>query len=198
MVGMIPLILGILTIIIAVCSYGLYFRDMFRGATKPHGLTWLIWAVLNGLMWYQQVQLGAGPGAWVTAVAATANLLICISAFVYGERTITRFDWLCGGLALVAISAWLNNPQGITSTILACLVFIIGLIPTFMKSLRNAAEETAATFALNGLKFFIALFALQVFSPATALYPFVLFIVNGSFALFLVGRSLAVRRRVVS
>jgi len=186
---MTPIILGLIAIAIAIVSYSFYFYDVFQGKTKPHGLTWLIWSVLNTLICYQQLHDGAGPGAWVTGVAAIANFAIFISSFRYGERNITRFDWVCGALAAIAIVIWLYSPNGAISTILACLVFIIGLIPTFRKSLYHANEETVVTFALNGLKFLVALFALQSFSVGTALYPLVLFVINILFASFLIVRS---------
>jgi len=183
-------LLGLITIGIALLSYSFYVADILRGKTKPHGLTWLIWAVLNALIWYQQMSHGAGPGAWVTAVAAIANFIIFLTAFKYGERNITKLDWVCGGFALVAIAAWVVSPNGEVSTVLACIVFILGLIPTFRKSLVNAHQETAITFALNSVKFLVALFALQAFTFTTAAYPLVLFLANGFFAVFLISRAI--------
>jgi len=187
-------LLGVITIIIAFISYGFYLADVFRGRTKPHGLSWLIWGILNTLIWYQQMSHGAGPGAWVTGVAAIANFIIFLTAFKYGERNITKLDWLCGGFAVVAIAAWVVSPNGTASTVLACLVFVLGLIPTFRKSLVNAHEETIVTFVLNSLKFLIALFALQIVTFTTAAYPLVLFLANGLFAAFLMSRAVTARR----
>ena len=187
-------LLGLITIGIAFFSYGFYLSDVFHGKTKPHGLSWLIWGILNTLIWYQQMTHGAGPGAWVTGVAAIANFVIFLTAFKYGERNITKLDWLCGGFALVAIAAWAVSPNGTISTTLACVVFILGLIPTFRKSLVNAHEETAITFALNSLKFLVALFALQAVTFTTAAYPLVLFLANGFFAIFLISRAITTRR----
>ena len=192
---MTAIILGLITIVIAFFSYGFYLTDVIRGKTKPHGLTWLIWAVLNTLIWYQQMSHGAGPGAWVTGVAAIANFVIFLTSFRYGERLITKLDWLCGGFALVAIAAYAVSPNVEVSTVLACIVFILGLIPTFRKSLVNAHQETAVTFALNSLKFLVALFALQAFTFTTATYPLVLFLANGFFATFLISRAITSRRK---
>lgn len=189
------LFLGILAVSIAIVSYSLYLKDVFVGYTKPHGFSWLIWAILNTLIFYQQIASGAGPGAWVTAVAAGANMLIFLVSLKYGERNITRFDWICLGLALIAVMFWLASPHPVLSVMLASSVFIIGLIPTFRKSLISAHEETAITFALNALKFLVAIFALESLTLTTLLYPLVLVIANGFFAVFLFTRQASVRRK---
>jgi len=178
--------IAIITLCLAALSYGLYFRDVFRGHTRPHGVTWAIWAGLNGFIFVQQLVNGAGPGAWVTGIAAIANLCIFILSFRYGERNITRFDWLCLGLVGVAFSYWVFTAD-ITGTIIsAVVIFILGLLPTIRKSYRHASEETATTFALNGIKFLLAFFALDVVSFVTGVYPLTLFVANLGFAVYLV------------
>ena len=181
--------LGIVTIIIAVVSYSIYIRDILKGNTKPHGFTWFVWALLNSYIFFQQIHHDAGAGAWVTGVAGVANLFIFLLALKYGERNITKLDWLCLMLALVAFAVWIVNSDIVLSVVLACSVFVLGFIPTLRKSIKRAQEETALTFGLNSLKFMIALFALSSFSIVTALYPFVLCVINGLFAVFLFSRQ---------
>ena len=185
--------LGVIAIVIAIISYSVYFRDIFKHKTKPHGVTWFIWGTLNLFIFYEQMAGGAGPGAWVTGAAAVANLAIFGFAFKYGERNITRLDWICLLIGLLALSLWLVNPGGVLSVILACMVFVIGFIPTLRKSFKHAEQETIITFALNSTKFLVALFALQTVSITTALYPAVLLAVNGFFASFLLYQRMSIR-----
>lgn len=182
-------LLGTITILIAVVSYSLYFHDVMIGKTKPHAFTWLIWSFLNLFVFYAQLTNNGGPGAWVTGAAAVANGIIFLLALRYGERNIARLDWLCLIAALFSLGAWLIYPDGEASILLASAVFVIGFIPTFRKSLHKAHEETAITFGLNSVKFFIALFALSSISITTAVYPFLLFLINGFFASFLFARQ---------
>lgn len=179
------ILLGIITLVIAAISYSFYIRDTLKGKTKPHAFTWGIWGVLNIFIFYGQVDGGGGPGAWVTAATAMANILIFLLAFKYGKTNITKLDVACAIIAVTALCLWCFSGDIAISVILSCVVFILGLIPTIVKSIRSAHEETAVTFALNASKFLIALFALQTISLETALYPAVLFIVNGCFAGYL-------------
>lgn len=180
--------LGAVTIIIAAVSYSIYFRDVISGRTKPHAFTWLIWSSLNTFVFYAQYINNGGPGAWVTGAAAIANGIIFLLALRFGERNVTMLDWICLFIAVLALGTWIIYPDGELSMLLACAVLFVGFIPTFRKSIRKPHEETAVTFALNSVKFFIALFALSTISITTASYPFSLFVLNGFFAIFLLTR----------
>jgi len=190
--------IGLLTIIIAVVSYGIYIRDTIKGRTKPHTISWVIWAVLNGFIFTQQLMHGAGPGAWVTGVAAAANILIVLLSLKYGERNITRIDWLCLVISGVVLALWLQNVNDTLTVILASIVFVVGFIPTFRKSFRKPGEETILTFALNSTKFLLALFALDQVTLVTALYPLVLGLMNGSFVIFLIIRRIKISGKLKS
>lgn len=180
--------LGLLSVLLAVFSYSLYFRDIFAGRTKPHGITWLIWAFLNGFIFVQQLTSGGGPGAWVTAAAAIAGICIFILSFKHGERHITQLDKVCLGMVAVIILLWTQQVSDVAIAVLACVVFLIGFIPTFRKSYKKPQQETIITFGLNSAKFFIALFALQSLTITTGLYPLFLGILNGCFVVYLVFR----------
>lgn len=183
--------IGIITLIIASVSYGLYFRDIFRLRTKPHALTWLVWALLNGVSFLTQRSNGAGAGGWVTGFAAFASFFIFIAAIYYGEKNITKLDWLCLAAALVVLCLWYRQGSSTLAVALASLTFVIGFIPTLRKSIAKPRQETALTFFLNGLKFLLAITALDALSLTTALYPSVLVAMNFGF----VGLLILRRRR---
>ena len=66
-------LIGLISLAIAVISYSLYITHTLKGYTKPHAITWLVWGLLNGSVFFEQLAGGAGPGAWVTAAAAVAE-----------------------------------------------------------------------------------------------------------------------------
>lgn len=178
--------IAVVTLLIALVSYSVYIRDVLARKTRPHGLTWAIWAALNGFIFYQQVMFGAGPGAWVTGAAAVANIIIFILSFKFGEKNVTLFDWVCLLLVGIFFSIWIARADVTLAVLMAITIFIIGLLPTVRKVYLGKSNETIITFFLNSLKFLLALFALQSFTVVTAAYPVTLFIVNFLFALYLV------------
>lgn len=179
-------IIGIISVLLAVVSYGLYIFNTVKGRTRPHAMTWLIWGGLNGFVFFEQVAAGAGAGAWVTGGAAIANAFIFLLALHYGERNITRFDWFVLGLVGLLLLIWARIQDPTLSVLLAVTIFLAGFIPTLVKASKNAFEETALTYALNGTKFFLSFLALSTVTVVTAVYPLTLFVVNVGFAVYLV------------
>src|SRR3989338_5771506 len=74
-------ILGGVAAILAFVSSFIYIRDIFRGNSKPHTYTWLIWAIVTWIAFGGQWVSGGGPGAWATgasAVLSTFTLLLSL------------------------------------------------------------------------------------------------------------------------
>ena len=180
--------LALIAVALAFVSYSFYIRDIFAGRTKPHAFTWGIWSLLAGFIFTHQYTYGAGPGAWPTAIVAVAGALICLLALRFGERKITTLDWLSLVAAFAVGGLWLASPDPELSVILASIVFMLGFVPTIRKSLHGNPQETTLTYALNSLKFLLALLALQSISLTTALYPFILCVTNAAFVAFLLSR----------
>jgi len=178
-------VIGIASLFIAALSYGAYVFNIYRGKTKPHAITWLVWSILNTLVFFEQFESGAGAGAWVTGAAGIANFIIFVLALRYGERNITRFDWLCLGLVATMLIFWSQVSDPLLVVVIAISIYLAGLFPTIRKASQKAHEETALTYGLNGFKFLLAFFALQTVTVVTALYPLTLFIVNTLFTLYL-------------
>lgn len=124
----------------------------------------------------------------MTGSAALANFIIFGLSFKYGERRITRLDWFCLVAAGFVLVVWYQTSDVVLSVVLASIISLLGFAPTIRKAWKGAREETVTTFALNSLKFLIALFALQTVSVVTALYPALLFVTNAGFAVYLLVR----------
>jgi len=185
-------VLGILTLVIALVSYVPYFRDLFAGRTKPHAFSWFVWMVITGVAFGVQVSEGGGAGTWVTGVTAVLCLVIFVLALFKNQRHFHLIDWMCLLGALVSLAFWQLAENPAAAAVLITLTDAIAFIPTFRKGYHKPREDTPITFGLNGLKFFISIFALETLTLATWLYPASLVITNWSFA-----TMMYVRRRQV-
>ncbi len=182
------IILGLIAVVIALAGYIPYFKDIFRGKTKPHAFTWLVWASLTGIAFFGQLFDGGGAGAWVTGFTALVSFVIFFLAIGRGEKNITPSDkWSLSG-AVVALILWFLTDSPLGSVILITLIDALGFYPTFRKSYHKPHEETMLTFFLSGLKFIIAIIALQNYSVVTYLYPASLVLMNFIFVGLLIVR----------
>ncbi len=180
--------LGIIATVIAVISYVGYFRDIFKGKTKPHAFSWLIWTIVTGIAFFGQLSGSAGPGAWVTGFTAIVCIGIFIASLKYGRSNIVKLDWFFLTGAGIAILLWILLKGPLLSVILATAIDCFAFIPTIRKSIHKPYEETLSLYAINTVKFFLSLLALQNFTLLTALYPASWVILNFGFVVFLILR----------
>jgi hypothetical protein len=187
-------VLGIIASLIALVSYIPYFRDIFKGKTKPHAFSWLVWSILTFIAFFGQLAGGAGAGAWVNGVTAIICFIIFIFGIQKGRGTIVFIDWISLVGAFVAILFWFITKGPLLSIILVTLTDALGFFPTFRKSFINPHEETLSTYFLSGLKYIFALLALDNVSVVTALFPSYLIIANWIFVVMIVFRKKRLKR----
>lgn len=180
--------LGIIATLMALIGYIPYFRDVFAGKTKPHAFSWLVWGSLTAIGFAGQVAENAGPGAWVTGFSALVCFIIFILALKLGNKNIVLIDWLSLVGAGVALLFWWITQGPLLSVILITVIDALGFFPTFRKSYSKPEQETAITFALSGLKFVVAIIALENLNVVTWLYPASLVFMNWLFVSMLLVR----------
>ncbi len=177
---------AIIAIILTLIGYTEYCRSMLAGITKPHMFTWIIWASLTAIAFFAQISDSAG--AWITGLSATISFFIAGYAYFYGEKDITRSDWLVFISALSAIPIWMVTNNALYSVIIISIIDALAFYPTFRKSWMKPNEEAIIAYIMAFFKFTLALFALENVSATTALYPFSLVVMNAAFIILVVWR----------
>jgi hypothetical protein len=188
-------ILASISVAIVLYQYIPYIRSVFAGKTKPHIFSWFIWGVLTAIAFAGQVVDGAGAGAWVTGFTACGCIIICLSCYRYGERSITRSDWWSFIAGLSAIPAWLITKEPLTAMLIITLIDALAFYPTFRKSWYKPNEELLQTYMLSGTKFLLAIIALENFTPTTWLYPASLVLMNWGFVAMVFWRRKRLRQK---
>jgi len=177
------LLFGILSIIPAVIAYYLYFRDMFKGKTRPHAFSWLVWGTLAGNGFFAQISAHAGIGAWATGLTSVASLTIAVFAFRIGATQPTRFDWTLLFMALAGLLLLFVVKNKEAALCITLFALVAGFVMNIRKAYRKPQEENAVAFWLNTLKFVPAIFALASFTFLTMAYPLVAAMGNAAVAL---------------
>ncbi len=184
-------LLGILTILLGIVSYSFYFRDIFKGKTKPDSYSWLIWGVLAAVIFFAQRAGDGGAGAWVTAFTAVVCFTIAAIAFTRGKTRIKLIDKVSLAGAMLGVVLWYCTNDPLFTVLLAVVVGAFGFVPTFRKAYAKPHQETTVTYFLNGIKFALAIPALTSLTLVTWLYPAALTFLNLSLALMLFIRKRA-------
>jgi hypothetical protein len=190
------LVIAIVSVIMTLVGYSFYFRDIFANKTKPHAYSWLVWASLTAIAFFGQISDNAGPGAWVTATTAVISFIIFGLAIKKGEHDITVSDKLNLAGAGLALLIWFFTNDPVFSIILITIVDFLGFIPTIRKSYYKPQEETLIHYVFAGLKFILAIIALDNYTITTWLYPASLVAANLLFIPMLIIRRKQLAKRV--
>lgn len=169
----VKIILGAIAAILAFCSSYLYIRDIFRGNTKPHTYTWLIWSIVTAIAFLGQWVSGGGPGSWATGIAG----LLTVATFVlslnpkYGNKDISTFDKACLVLAILSILPWLLSKSVLWSVLFATFIDLIAFFPTMRKTWRAPQSESLGSMYFDALKHALSTVSMSRYSVVTLVYP---------------------------
>lgn len=186
-------ILGIAAVVLMFIGYAPYIRDIFKGKTKPHVFSWMVWTVNTAIIYALQASAGAGPGSWVTLSLVAVMLFIFFLSFKRGTKDIKKIDVLFLFLALCALGLWLIVKQPVLSIILSSTVDMAGFLPTIRKSWNAPYSETLIFYVITTFRHVLSFTALSDYNIVTWLFPVSWAVANAAFAILL-----AVRRRKIS
>lgn len=166
-------VLGAVAAGLALFSSYLYIKDIFRGNTKPHTYTWLIWSIVTTIAFFGQVVSGGGPGSWATGVAAVVTILTLFISLKgnYGTKDITKLDTVCLVLAILAILPWLLIKNVLWSVLLATFIDLIAFVPTMRKTWHAPKSESLGSMWADAIKHALSMYSMGTYSLITLVYP---------------------------
>lgn len=169
----IKIILGAVAALLALFSSYLYIRDIFRGNSKPHTYTWLIWTIVTAIAFLGQWVSGGGAGSWATGVAALVTGFTCVLSLhhKYGTKDITNFDKVCLVLALVSVLPWLLAKSILLSVIFATAIDLIAFFPTMRKTWYAPKSESLESMYVDAIKHSLSIYAMGSYSFINIIYP---------------------------
>lgn len=184
-------VLGAIAAFLGVVGYSLYYPSILRGITKPHLFTWFTYFLIDVIVFAAQFVSGAGPGAWVTLTGVVGTFGVTVLALRFGEKHITKSDWISFIGALFAILLWKATSDPLGAVVISVVINFLAIAPTIRKSYVKPHEESLSIWVLDTIRFSVSIAALASFNLTTAFFPAAL--VTGN--LILIG-TILIRRRI--
>jgi len=184
---------AIVGVVLDLVGFAPYIIGVLRGRFTPHFFSWLIWTIVMIVGSAGQIKGGGGVGSWVLVTATLTTTIVCVASWWKGERSVTRFDWSCLGMASLAILIWILTDHLLLSVIIVTCVDLIGYGPTFRKSWNNPHGELIFFWLLGCVKFLLGIVGLESYSLLTCLYPVAIIAAQLSLVVLLVARARTLR-----
>ncbi|HHM05958.1 MAG TPA: hypothetical protein ENJ19_09500 [Gammaproteobacteria bacterium] len=182
-----------LAIALTLVAFAPYVRSIWRGETKPHVFSWLIWGATTFVVFLAQLADRGGAGAWPIGVSGIITLYVAYLAYVrQADASITRADGCFFIAALAALPAWAVTADPLWAVVILTAVDLLGFAPTFRKAWHRPHDEHLPFFVLLALRNIVAITALEHYSLTTVLFPAAL-----ALACVLFVAMVAQRRRVL-
>jgi hypothetical protein len=157
-----------------------YLIDTLKGKTKPNKVTWFFWALAPLIAFAAQIQQGVGLSAWMTFSVGFSPLLIFIASFInkQSEWKLTKFDLICGALALCGLILWSLTRVGNLAIIFSILADLLAATPTFLKAWKAPETESSLIYLLSGINGLIALLTLTAWTFEYYGFPLYILLFN--------------------
>ncbi len=184
-------ILGVLAITFSIIAFYPYIRSIFKGETKPHVFSWVIWGFTTFIVFLAQLSDAGGAGAWPTGVSGIITMYVAYLAFRrHSDITITLADKVFFVSALLAIPFWYFTSDPFWAVVILTTVDFLGFGPTVRKAYYHPYDELLKFYAIIVLRDLFAIMALENYSPTTLMFP----LMTGSTCILFI-LMIAIRRR---
>jgi len=177
----------------AFVGYIPYLKDTLTGKTKPHVISWFLWALVSFIAFGLQWSKGAGAGSYANFAMGLICLVLFILSFKNGTKGVKTVDIISFVMAILAIILWLMVNQPVWSIILVILIDALSFVPTFVKSWSKPQQETLFTWVLSAVRQGLILLSIRKLNFVTVSFPAYALIANTLFCTMLV-----TRRKVVA
>lgn len=169
--------LVIVSLVLSLTGSVAYIRDIFLGKSKPNLVTWGLWAFAPLIA--TGAALSAHADAWATVrifMSGFGPLLVFLFGLFVPQKhwQLSMFDYLCGGLSIIALVAWLGADEPLTAILLAAIADLLASLPTLVKAWKYPKTETIYTY-------FIGLFTASLVIPSIPIWN----IENSAFQMYL-------------
>jgi hypothetical protein len=182
------IIFAILAVMVATMRYGTYLWTIYKGETKPHAFSWLLWGIVTGIGTLAQFQLNGGPSAWALAFVSITCLMISVLSFFIGEKNYTKSDWFALIGCFVAITMWQATDNPMIALGIIIVIDCLTYWPTIRKSYLKPDTEPPVSYFFAGLRYFLILFAVPDVTWQTLMYPFFLMATDWGFGIYIIIR----------
>ena len=165
-------IIGALAIALTLIAFLPYIASTWRGQTRPHVFSWVIWGITTFIVFLAQLKDGGGAGAWPIGVSGVITIGVAIVAYLKrADISITRLDTLFFIAAVSAVPLWYFTADPMWAVAILTVVDLLGFGPTLRKAFHFPHEENLTFFGLFLLRNLLVILALEHYSVTTLLFP---------------------------
>lgn len=111
--------------ILAIYACIPYAQSIIKGKTKPHRLSWLVFCIMNGIVFTSQFLEGARASVIISGIFFIGSFVNFLLSLKYGVHDSSRWDKTLFALALATITIWFITRSNATAIWLTLLIDVL-------------------------------------------------------------------------
>jgi hypothetical protein len=173
--------------ILNLCGAAFYIRDTLRGVTQPNRVTWLLWSGAPLIAAAAGFADGVRWAVLPVFMAGFCPFLVLLASFANKKAVwnLSAFDWLCGGLSVLALVLWRVTKNPDIAIVFAIASDALALAPTLKKSWTHPESESDSAFIGGTLSALTGFFAVETWKFSEYGFSAYLVIANAALVLTL-------------
>ncbi len=158
----------------------IYIRDILHGRTRPNLVSWVLWAVAPMIASAAAFSAGIRWAILPTFMVGFVPVLVIIVALIKRKAVWrpTRFDYICGGLSIMALVLWIITKEPNLAIIFSILSDGLAALPTIRKSWLFPHTESGIAYLAGLFNMLTTIAALQFFTFSELAFPIYNVIIN--------------------
>lgn len=176
-----PVILGSF---VNLAGTGYYIRNTIKGITRPNRMTWFMWSIAPLVGTAAALASGVTWATLPVFMAGFMPLLVFLASFVNPNSywALERFDYVCGGFAVLALVLWYLTRNPTIAIIFAIASDFAAGVPTLVKCWKHPETETASGFTATCFNNLMSFFVITRWNFANVAFPLYLVLMSTALA----------------
>jgi hypothetical protein len=162
-------IAAVISTVLAIYACIPYAISIVKGRTKPHQLSWVVFAIMSGISAASQLLAGGRGSVLVPIVFFFGSLSSLTLSFKYGTRKSSPYDKLLFSLALVTILIWYLTKSNATAIWLTALIDVFATTMIILKIRAQPHSEAPYPWFIATLAYTFTCLTL-IGKPVSVLY----------------------------
>jgi hypothetical protein len=126
---------------LAICCTVPYIRAILNGKTKPHQLGWLVFVIMNGIVFFSQLLAGGRESVLISLIFFIGSFIVFLMSLRFGIKDTSPWDrWLfCFAIATVVI--WFLTRSNDTAIWLTVVIDVAATAIMILKLKKEPHSE---------------------------------------------------------
>ena len=126
---------------LAIYSTVPYVQSILKRKTKPHQLSWLVFTIMNGIVFFSQYFAGGRASVLISLAFFAGSTLIFLLSLKYGVHNSSKWDKALFVFALLTIVVWLITKNNALAIWLTLLIDLAATTMTILKIKSDPYSE---------------------------------------------------------